>query len=85
MTGVQTCALPISRGRATRPRCRRLWSRVMSLRDSGRRQVTRVLLKVRTETLPSELAQARIGPSSCGAHEMALTAVQGSWSQLAAL
>ncbi len=31
------------------------------------------LLKVRTETLPSELAQARIGPSSCGAHPIAFT------------
>lgn len=30
-------------------------------------------MKVRTETLPSDEAQARIGPSSCGAHAMALT------------
>lgn len=42
---------------------------------AGKRDASHVpsLLKVRTETLPSELAQARIGPSSCGAHAMALT------------
>lgn len=32
------------------------------------------LLKVRTETLPSEEAQARMGPSSCGAQAIAFTA-----------
>lgn len=42
---------------------------------AGKRDASQVpsLLKVRTETLPSELAQARIGPSSCGAQAIALT------------
>ena len=31
------------------------------------------LLKVKTETLPSEEAHARIAPSSCGAQETELT------------
>ena len=35
-------------------------------------------LKVRTDTLESELAQARIGPSSWGAHAIALTAITKS-------
>ena len=37
-------------------------------------QLLHSLLKVKTETLPSEEAQARIDPSSCGAHAIELTA-----------
>lgn len=40
-----------------------------------------LLLNVRTDTFPSELAQARIGPSSCGAQAMALTV---GWDKMAA-
>ena len=32
-----------------------------------------VLLKVRTEMVPSEDAQARMAPSSCGAHDTEFT------------
>ena len=37
-------------------------------------------MKVKTETLPSEEAQAKTGPSSCGAHAIALTAEEHTLS-----
>lgn len=39
----------------------------------GEEEKGNVLLNVRTETLPSDDAQAKMGPNSCGAHAIAFT------------
>ena len=45
----------------------------------GEGETTTVPLKVRTEILPSEEAQASIAPSSCGAHDTELTKPELRW------